>query len=581
MKSFSSLLSLMQSVPLLAPQYEALEALSRRSAASEVFLSVIGQFKRGKSSLINALLGEPLLPVGIIPLTTVVTEIRFGTVFSARVVFADGTEQEIAADDLRTYCTEQENPGNCKAVRALKIETPRHPFGPGIVLTDTPGVGSIHRNDTKTAYEHVAQSDAVLFLLSVDSPISQTEHDFLLAARDYAARFYFVVNKTDTVSAADAQVFQEFCTQVISEALAAPVTLHPVSAATGDGIPALTDLLRQDLHNSRAQLVADSSRRKAALLLTQVRSKVTLALESSDLSTEALQEKLSHLEEIRRELLDFSDGLAGLSRRRTDLLLEEVRTLLDGEAAALREAAQAENQRLYPLYCSLSPRLFHEKMRTGLDAMLAPRLEEMNARGIARLQEGYHALTELLHRKVRQQELYAAGLLEDLFSVRYPLEDQACTVSEADDFFLQIGFQSLPYSELRHCFLSRPAADRRFLQENLQRAWDEIGCNENNMLSNCRYKMQESLRTLCRSMEERLARLTEELETLRVCLQGHLDSARSQRDAGQAQLRAILSAAEAVLPEDGGSLLPCPPSSCPRLTTCPPAGDPNPAGGHA
>ena len=525
MKQLEPLLRQMRDLPLLAQQTEALTALLQRAQNSEVLISVIGQFKRGKSSLLNAMLGEPLLSVGILPLTTVVTEIRWGETFRAQVFFADGTSRQIDRADLPAYCTEQENPGNCKGVRTVAIETPHQPFGPGIVLADTPGVGSIHHSDTQTAYAHVERSDAVLFLLSVDSPLSQAEHDFLLAARAYAPKFYFVVNKADTVSPADLALFLDFCTQ------------------------ALTDALRADLRASHAQLLADSLQQKAAVLLAQTRSKLTLALQSADLSAGALREKLARLRSAQREITDFADGLEGLSRRRTAALVEDIRTRLDAEAAALKTEAEAENQRLYAQHQTLSPALFRERMRTGIDAMLAPRLQTMNQHGTALLREGYHDLTALLHQKVRAQETCAAQLLQEAFGVAYPLEGEACAVSDADDFFLQIGIQSLPHGEFAHRFLPRKAADRRFLQENLRRAWEEIDCNENNMLSNYRYQMQESLRTLDSAMAQRLERLSAELDTLRTYLDRQLQETTRSRDAEICRLRQLLALVDAQSPQ--------------------------------
>lgn len=109
-------IALMEQTSLLEDQASRALELRNRLRERELIISVIGQFKTGKSSLINALLGEDFLPVGIIPLTTVVTEIRRAENFQAVVSFANGSEQEIRRDDLLDYISEQKNPDNEKQV---------------------------------------------------------------------------------------------------------------------------------------------------------------------------------------------------------------------------------------------------------------------------------------------------------------------------------------------------------------------------------------------------------------------------------------------------------------------------------
>lgn len=77
----------MEGTEILEEQENEASELRKRLSQKELIISVIGQLKRGKSSLINAMLGDKLLPVGIIPLTAVVTEIRYGSQFKAVVSF--------------------------------------------------------------------------------------------------------------------------------------------------------------------------------------------------------------------------------------------------------------------------------------------------------------------------------------------------------------------------------------------------------------------------------------------------------------------------------------------------------------
>src|ERR1700693_3520784 len=70
-------------------------------------LAVLGQFKRGKTTLINALLGSPLLPTAVVPLTSIITLIKYGKNLHIEVLFNDGVRKEITLEELPDYVTER------------------------------------------------------------------------------------------------------------------------------------------------------------------------------------------------------------------------------------------------------------------------------------------------------------------------------------------------------------------------------------------------------------------------------------------------------------------------------------------
>ena len=84
-------------------------------------LVILGAFKRGKSTLINALLGEPILPTAIVPLTSVVTVLGYGDQLSIEVLFQNGEQRNISRPELVEYITEKGNPRNQKGVREVDI----------------------------------------------------------------------------------------------------------------------------------------------------------------------------------------------------------------------------------------------------------------------------------------------------------------------------------------------------------------------------------------------------------------------------------------------------------------------------
>jgi len=124
--------------------------LAARIAEGRFYVACVGQFKRGKSTLINALVGEPILPIGLVPVTTVPTVVRFGEEPRARVQAGDGSWGEIGVSDLRQYVSEEYNPENAKAVNGVEVFVPSPLLAAGMRLVDTPGLGSVFSGNTTT-----------------------------------------------------------------------------------------------------------------------------------------------------------------------------------------------------------------------------------------------------------------------------------------------------------------------------------------------------------------------------------------------------------------------------------------------
>ena len=214
-------------------------------------VSIIGQFKRGKSSLSNAILEDTILPVGIVPITSAVTKVVYSEKKSAHVHFKNGAVEEVGLDELSRYISEQENKGNELGVEMVVLGAPSKFLQDGMEFVDTPGVGSFHNNNTEAAYEYMKESDGVIFLLSVDSPINQIEIDFLRNTNDFAGRFYFAVNKTDTVAPADLQAYIDYCRMILCELMGTDdIKIFPVSAKTGEGIEELKEAVLTDCRST-------------------------------------------------------------------------------------------------------------------------------------------------------------------------------------------------------------------------------------------------------------------------------------------------------------------------------------------
>jgi hypothetical protein len=142
-------------------------------------VAVLGQFKRGKSTLLNALLGVPLLPTGITPVTAIPTFVREASSPSLRVEFEGAGEPFYSRNEsdfpsiLARYVSEAENPDNRAKVRRVELAVNTARLGDSVILVDTPGVGSTFVHNTRTAEAVLTDCDVGVFVVSADPPITE------------------------------------------------------------------------------------------------------------------------------------------------------------------------------------------------------------------------------------------------------------------------------------------------------------------------------------------------------------------------------------------------------------------------
>ena len=165
---------------------------------------VCGEFKRGKSSMLNALLSEPgLFPVDVDIATSVVSTISYAPVEQITVTLGEqGREvvRSIHRSEIAGYVTENRNPKNTKNVRLLAIQTPNEKLASGLTLVDTPGVGALNTAHTAATYGFLPDADAVIFVGDTTGPLTVTELDFVRRIIESVKMVIFVVTKIDLVS---------------------------------------------------------------------------------------------------------------------------------------------------------------------------------------------------------------------------------------------------------------------------------------------------------------------------------------------------------------------------------------------
>jgi GTPase SAR1 family protein len=268
--------------PGLRPEPE----LAGKLAAERFELLVVGQYKRGKTCLINALIRDDLLPTAVIPATSVLTVLTYGSEVSIEVLYKDGSVGQIGRERLAEFVTESGNPENHRGVRELLIRHPAPLLRGGVRIIDTPGIGSLHRHNTAAAYSALPRCDAALFLLAADQPLGQAELEFLDDLRPHARRLFFLLNKIDLLSPTELAEAEQFTRRELARAMDGNVQLFSVSARQALGGRSWVDagLERQSrIAQFRAELESFLLHEKGRVLLVSVAVSLLQTLRQGEL----------------------------------------------------------------------------------------------------------------------------------------------------------------------------------------------------------------------------------------------------------------------------------------------------------
>ncbi len=392
-------------------------ALAERVRGGHFYAACLGQFKRGKSTLLNALVGEPVLPVGVVPVTAVVTVLRHGPRRTARVRFAGGDHRDVPIAQLAQYVTEEQNPGNAKGVAAVEVFLPSALLASGMCLVDTPGVGSVFSSNTEATSAFVPHVDAALVVLGADPPISADELALVRQVAAQCGEVLFVLNKADKLSETDLREADRFTRRILAEQVDLPsIRMFHVSAAerlAGQGPPrdwaALVEALERLATARGGDLVEGAAARGFARLARRLRRHIDeqrdallRPVEASQRRVDALQASVGAAEQALGDLdYLFAAEQDRLARAFADIkaqFLERARTQARDELA---EACRAHAARRGPALRRAAIALAKETATRYLDAWLAE--AERTAEGLyVRAMDRFVALSNDFLRQLRE-----------------------------------------------------------------------------------------------------------------------------------------------------------------------------------
>ena len=409
--------------PLLA----RFRVLHRRLEHERLQLAVLGQFKRGKSTFINALLGDDVLPTGVIPLTAVATFIAWRREPLVVVRFkGEARSEEFAvhtAHEIRNvlfrFVAEEANPENRLGVERVDLFYPASILADGTVIIDTPGVGSTLRHNTEAALQILPECDAAFFVVSADPPITEVELEYLRRLKSKTARVFFVLNKVDYLRPDERRSVVEFLQKVLTEKslIDADARIFSISARNGldakqnsnkhmletSGIAELEGHLVRALASEKSRWLEDAVLSKAADILAQASTELTLSMRALNMSIEelaaksdAFQEALRSIEDQRRVTRDLLAGDYRRLREALDSRIERLRKEIAGKLAHVIDASlSGPVPRVWDV---AAPHALSAAMQSEFDAAREPLVDAFAADAGAALRGCQDRVDELVDR---------------------------------------------------------------------------------------------------------------------------------------------------------------------------------------
>jgi GTP-binding protein EngB required for normal cell division len=320
----------------VVPQINACEKLL--SAEGAVNIAVLGKFKAGKSSFLNALSGKEALPVGVVPVTAVITELFWAPEERASVKFLDGDSKVVPVSAVKTYVSEELNPKNRQGAALVEIGLPSLAAYKGARLVDTPGLDSTLRHNTETSLEWLPNTGLALIAVSSDAPLSDQDLGLIEATRSHSPRVAVLLTKADRLTPAELEQVLAFVRSKVEERFGGGVPVFPFSVKEEYSsmredftAKALTPFLK-DMPGATAKIIdhkINSMKRQCTDYLLAAKAAASKAAAERAALKELAAEQRRDFDTLKKDFKVIYASMAGAARQEIEQIVLAHRAALE------------------------------------------------------------------------------------------------------------------------------------------------------------------------------------------------------------------------------------------------------------
>ncbi len=399
------------------------EQAATQATQSRFNVAVLGQFKRGKSSVLNALIGKPLLPTDVLPTTGVVTVVSEGQEGVLGVTDTSGTFHYVPGERLSELITEEKNPHNQKGILKVTVPCSCSLTEAGVDLVDTPGLGSIFQHSATRTKEFLPRVDVALLVLGADPPITDQELELAAEAAQAASSLWVVLNKADLLAPEAQDRLLQFTSNALTSKLGVPFFgPWPVSAkkALEQGQDPGMDHLRQQLlrlaQEHRDVMAMASARRALKVLSAQALSYCRLEKHALTAPIDKLEADIAAFRKQAEHASDLALALLVRARKAFRLNTEKLEKLRQDHESSMLRAVRFLCLRL-SVQAPATRRALDETLKDILPEPVNAGLTALAAAHVQEFQTAYTQYTQELAKTFRQVLEPVHTLAKELFHV--------------------------------------------------------------------------------------------------------------------------------------------------------------------
>jgi hypothetical protein len=531
-----------------------------RLAAHRFHVSVLGEFKRGKSTLLDALVGERLLPTGVIPVTAVPTEISFGPPVT-KVVRLDGTSWILGGgEELADFVTESRNPANICRVARVEVRREAPLLASGLVLVDTPGIGSMHAHSDAVAGLALSETDGAVVVLSADAPFSERERSLVTSLAERRSPTFFVLNKIDHLSGDELGQMRRYVSEALSVSLgrserlfclAALPALEARQSGTEPGVEAgefasfeaeLSRFVTADM----AQAGLETARSELSRIVDDLAEAIDLVEAASRFDVETLADRA---ERFGRAASEERQALADERL----LFARDIATLAARVASDLRQVArriEAEwAPRMQSLAESVPVRHLEDELYRLVSEAIEEGFEELRKEETRLVDAAWHERAEQLRARTEARVNELRRLAADLFEVPLPPVSLGGVSEERERFFTLVMRVDAPgetFARLIAFILPRGLARhratkraRRQLAHELEKHAGRARSDLARRLQEARLRFEKAMGAALEHTAESIAEAAQRAETMHQRAERDQDRQRAEDEAARRAIEVV------------------------------------------